>query len=459
MPRLFWKFLFAFWGVLLLAGVAVAVVLSFRSPPAGGPHERIVLDAAAATLEHGGVAALQSLLSDPRRLGPRRITAVNGAGRDLAGNPVDASNVAIARQEAGKAGPLELARSARAPDGSDWVIFYLPAGTSPEIEPTRPRPPGPPPDPPSVVIPIVALMVAGLVFAALLAWYVVAPIRRLRVAFEAAAQGDLKTRVSPQLRARNDELADLARDFDRMAQQLELVMAAQRRLLNDVSHELRSPLARLQAAIGLVRQNPAKIEPMLDRIERESGRLDTLVGEILTLVRLDVSSGRPGTDRIDVVDLVGTIVEDASFEAQTNGRRVDFVHHADPVIEGHYDSLYRAVENVIRNAVRYTAEGTTVDVKVSARRSGGGEPRATITVADRGPGVPEEEMEAIFRPFYRASTSIGANGFGLGLAISSRAVTMHGGQIRASARPGGGLSIDIELPSRTVETVGSDSKG
>jgi two-component system OmpR family sensor kinase len=449
MPRLFWKFLFAFWGVLLLAGAAVAVVLTFRAPLAG-PHERVLLDAAAATLEHGGVAALQSLLADPRSPGSRRITAVNVANSDFAGNSVDASIAEVARLEARKGTPRELAQFARAPDGSDWVLFYLPASTSSQGELVRQGPPGPP-GAPSVAIPLVALMVAGLVFSALLAWYVVAPIRRLRVAFAAAAQGDLKTRVSPQIRGRNDELADLARDFDRMAQQLELVMASQRRLLNDVSHELRSPLARLQAAIGLARQNPAKMEPMLDRIERESGRLDTLVGEILALVRLDVSSGRPGTDRIDLADLVHTVVEDANFEARTHGRRVDFAHDADPIVEGHYESLYRAVENVIRNAVGYTAEGTAVDVSLSSKRVDVGEPRATITVADRGPGVPEDEMEAIFRPFYRASTSIGANGFGLGLAISSRAVTMHGGHIKARSRPGGGLLIDIDLPSLPAE--------
>ena len=225
-----------------------------------------------------------------------------------------------------------------------------------------------------------------------------------------------------------------------MAQQLQSLVLAQRRLLHDVSHELRSPLARLQAAIGLARQDPAKLEPSLERIEREAIRLDEMVGEVLTLARLESGTAAPAKDKVDLGHLVASIAEDARFEAQASGRRLSFRGNGDVSVIGNAELLHRAVENVVRNAVKFTREGTAVEVELRSARDA-----AVISVRDHGPGVAPAELEKVFDPFYRGEGASGATGFGLGLAIARRAIDAHGGTIRASNAPAGGLQVEIEL--------------
>jgi len=263
----------------------------------------------------------------------------------------------------------------------------------------------------------------------------------LRWALGALADGKLETRVKQLMGAGGDEISDLGQDFDRMAQQLQSLVGAQRRLLHDVSHELRSPLARLQAAIGLARQDPAKLEATLDRIEREAGRLDELVGQLLTIARLDAGVRDAREERIELVDLAAAIADDARFEARAQGRELRFEGEGDAEVEARGELLQRAFENVIRNGVKYTGEGTTVEVR--ACTEGG---NFVLRVADRGPGVPEADLEAIFEPFYRGLNGRAASGFGLGLAIAKRAVVAHGGRVVASSRAGGGLVVEISLP-------------
>jgi len=285
----------------------------------------------------------------------------------------------------------------------------------------------------------------SLAVSAILAWYLARPIRSLRWAFDAAAGGRLETRVRPLMGRRRDEIADLGRDFDRMAQQLQKLVTAQRRLLHDVSHELRSPLARLQAAIGLVRQSPQKLDASLERIEREATRLSELVGEVLTLARLE--SVNPAAEPVELADVVASVAEDARFEAQAAGRDVSFHGVGGAIVRGRAELLHRAVENVVRNAVKYTAPGSTVDI---AMRLEVNPPRAVVSVTDRGPGIAPEELGRIFEPFYRGGSDAGgAQGFGLGLAIAQRAIEAHGGQIRAANVEGGGLRMEISLPSFT----------
>jgi two-component system OmpR family sensor kinase len=265
-------------------------------------------------------------------------------------------------------------------------------------------------------------------------------VRTLRWALRSAGEGRLETRARPLLKGRRDEIADLGDEFDRMAQQLEKLVAAQRRLLHDVSHELRSPLARLQAAVGLARQDPAKLEASLERVEREVARLDQLVGEVLELARLG-SGVRPGPPQeFDLADMVASIAADARFEAEATGRglALDLAEHAP--MRGHGELLHRAIENVMRNAVKYTAEGTTVEVSLAARPAG-----ARLTVRDRGPGIAPGDAERMFEPFYRGRTAASA-GFGLGLAIAQAAVAAHQGTIRAANAEGGGLRVEIDLP-------------
>ncbi len=230
------------------------------------------------------------------------------------------------------------------------------------------------------------------------------------------------------------------------SQQLQTLIAAQRSLLHDVSHELRSPLARLQASIGLARQSPQRIEDSLARIEREADRLDELVGQLLTLSRLEARVAGQTLERVertDLVDLVASVAADAHFEAQATGRSVAFSGEGEVLADVRVELLHRAVENVVRNAVKFTAQGTTVEVGVGRSASGG---EVLVTVADRGPGVEPRELPAIFEPFYRAANGPPAAGFGLGLAIARRAVEAHGGRVDARNRDGGGLLIELRLP-------------
>jgi two-component system OmpR family sensor kinase len=411
MGRLFWKILLAFWLALIATAVATAVVVSLQRE-AREPD----LDRAAAALRQGGEDGLRAWMRETRRREGPVLFVVNSQGEELLGRRIPRP-------------ALERGRVLEAADGSRY-LFYV-------AERRGRQRAGPPP------AWLLAAMgaAASLAVSALLAWYLARPIRSLRWAFHAAAEGRLETRVRPLLKGRRDEIADLGDDFDQMAEQLQKLVAAQRRLLHDVSHELRSPLARLQAAIGLVRQDPAKLEASLERIEREVARLDALVGEVLTLARLESGTAGGMPQALDLADLVASIAADARFEAEA-ARRTVRLESADKVpVFGRAELLHRAVENVIRNAVKYTAEGSAVEIALSA--AGG---RALLAVRDHGPGIPPAEIHRVFEPFYRASGSAAAGGFGLGLAIARRAIATHGGSIRARNAEGGGLQVEIELP-------------
>ncbi|WP_342593181.1 HAMP domain-containing sensor histidine kinase [Ramlibacter agri] len=290
---------------------------------------------------------------------------------------------------------------------------------------------------PPLVTGLVAMLVAGVA----VAWYLAVPLRHLRRGLRSVAQGRFDIRVAPLLGRRRDELTELARDFDRMAAQLQHLTHSRQVLLHDISHELRSPLARMQAAIGLLRQDPAQTSAMVDRIQRESDRLDALIEELLTLHRLEAAPESWSRDTIDVMDLLHAVTEDADFEAQAQSRQVQLDAPGTFVAEVRGELLYRAFENVIRNAVRYTAPGTAVEV--SARADDGA---LVVTVADRGPGVPEASRSVMFEPFTRLEGSSSVRGVGLGLAIARRALDVHGGSIEASAREGGGLVMSMRLP-------------
>ncbi len=321
-----------------------------------------------------------------------------------------------------------------------------PPGEPPHGEPSRsggPRGDGPPPPNAAFfqMATLIAATLASLLVAFVLAWYFSRPIRALRGAFEAAAAGDLEPRFSNASGGRGDELTDLGRDFDRMSAQLRTLMDGQRRLLHDVSHELRSPLARLQAAIGLAHQQPDKLAASFERIERESVRMDKLVGELLTLSRLEAAPPAMNED-ICIQELVEEIVADASFEAEQIGRRILMKGSTEANVRGAPDLLWRAIENVVRNAIKHTRDGGTVEVNI-LRVNGS----VQLQVTDRGPGVAPSDLTAIFKPFFRAeATSNNVDGHGLGLAIALRVIEAHGGAIKAENREGGGLSVTISLP-------------
>jgi two-component system OmpR family sensor kinase len=324
----------------------------------------------------------------------------------------------------------------------------------PREDPPVDRPPGPGGAPPRGPPPgrrgprafpplpaIVGTLLASLAAAALLAWYVAKPIRGLRQAFAAASRGELDHRLGPAMAARDDELADLGREFDRMASQLQAVLERQRRLLHDVSHEVRSPLARLQAALGLLRQSAASRDMVIGRIEEEIARIDRLIGELLRLSRLEAGEHAEQIEDIDMRELVGQVVSDARFESQGAAVEISWKDGAGAMVRGRPEMLRVALDNVVRNALKYGAVGRAVVIDTSAAGA-----RYLFRVLDDGPGVSEQELDKLFTPFFRSNDAASAEGYGLGLAIAKRSIEAHGGAIHASNRPTGGLMVEIELP-------------
>jgi two-component system, OmpR family, sensor histidine kinase CpxA len=294
---------------------------------------------------------------------------------------------------------------------------------------------------------LISILSSGLV-CYLLARYLTNPVVRLRAATQRLAAGDLSARTGVTSSRRKDEMAELVRDFDAMAGRLEALVKAQSRLLNDISHELRSPLARLNVALGLVRQRSgADAQGALDRIDLEANRLNELIGRLLTIARLESGNDGLGSSLVNLGELVEEVANDANFEAQSRKCRVQVDIPEDCLVKGYAEVLHSAVENVVRNALRYTWEGTDVQVSLKAEHGPEGD-QAVLRVGDFGPGIPESSLDKLFQPFYRIDDARGreTGGVGLGLAITERAVRLHGGGVRASNRPEGGLIVEIRLP-------------
>lgn len=295
---------------------------------------------------------------------------------------------------------------------------------------------------------LIGVLSSGLV-CYLLSWYLTKPIVRLRMATRQLAAGDLGARTGASAAARRDEVAGLMRDFDAMAERIETLLKAQSRLLNDISHELRSPLARLNVALGLARQR-AGVESvdMLDRIELEASRLNELIGRILTLARLEDGEQLVPQTPVALGELVENVTEDAEFEAQARRCHVrTTIPEGEWIVRGNASLLHSAVENVVRNAIRYTHEGSSVEVELSSEERSG-KREAVLRVSDAGPGVPADALEKLFEPFYRLDEARGrqTGGVGLGLAITERAVRFHGGRVAAFNRQPSGLIVEIRLP-------------
>lgn len=318
----------------------------------------------------------------------------------------------------------------------------------PEGSPRRDVSPGPfrPGAPRPPVEHLLIGAVVSLVFAALLASYVARPIRRLREALRAAAGGKLAPGLAASMGRRNDELTDLCRDFDHMAGQLASLMEGQRRLLYDVSHELRSPLARLTAVIGLIRQQPDRLEDCLARLERESERMDRLLSELLTLSRLESGMVERGNEPVDVTEVLGDVISDAGPQATQAGCALVFDGGDVPAwVKGDAELLHRVFDNLLRNALTHAASGKWVRISVAENDAS-----VCVRVEDRGPGVLSSETEQIFKPFYRSARSAGVNGHGLGLVIARQIVENHGGRIEAENRSEGGLCFSVFLPATAL---------
>jgi signal transduction histidine kinase len=296
---------------------------------------------------------------------------------------------------------------------------------------------------PTLAAPLLSGAFFGLMVSAFLALYFTRPLRHLSWALKEVSLGKFETRVGKLMGSRKDEITDLAKDVDIMAARLQQLVESKQRLLHDISHELRSPLARVQVAIGLLRQNPAKTDQMLDRIEQETERLNDLVEQILTLARLTSDADLSVNETVDVIELLTAIADDAAFEANSTNRQVNLMAKGSFISRVNGEVLCRAFENVIRNAVKYTKPDTSVDITADVVQDG---KELHIVVEDHGPGMPEAMLVKMFEPFWRNETDQTSVGFGLGLAIARRAIELHKGRISVECAPQTGLHFKITLP-------------
>ncbi len=282
------------------------------------------------------------------------------------------------------------------------------------------------------------------------------PIRQLQLATTRLATGDLAARVGPDLGGRRDELGQLGEDFDRMAKRLQDLMDAQGRLLRDLSHELRTPLARVEVALEIARRlGDANAQQHYDRIAAEVERLEELIGQILTLSRLEADTQGVRAAPVDLVDLVEAIVDDARFEASQGGPPIAVCAPPHCPMEADGRLLHSAIENVLRNALGYAPGTVPVEVTLAPKPKAG---QVTLTIRDWGPGVPEADLPRLFAAFYRVGEARDrqSGGHGLGLAIARRVVDHHGGTIAAHNAPGGGLCVVFTLPLTPQSGVPGD---
>ncbi len=338
--------------------------------------------------------------------------------------------------------PLRSAPQITAANGAVYTLFFSQApGWSPSVLGT--------PDIQLMLL-VIAMGISGSV-----CWYlartVTRPVERLQASARALAGGNLDARVGDEFASRRDELSVLAHDFDQMADRLRSLIDSKEVLLRDVSHELRTPLARMRLALGLARRPGADLDREHDRIEREAERLDELIGEILRLARLNATQPDLHREAFDYSNLIADVAEDARLEATAQGKQVTFDYHGVLEISADEELLRSAIENVVRNAVRYTAPGTAVELSLKHDKD-----TAMLVIRDHGPGVPEAELSRLFEPFYRVTQQArerDTGGYGLGLAITARVISVHQGSVQASNATDGGLQITMTVPLKVPTVV------
>lgn len=479
MGRLFWKFFLFFFFAQLATALGVGAFVQFNANSEfergyidQSPLARSLLEAAESALKLGGTSALKDLLQawEAESL-KHRVYALNENDQDILNRQVKQAWL----QEVNKPASNWLVKSAtktvRGPDGNAYTMFTIF---------THHKPPrrhigelrgslksghtlgldGPPPEfgpPPKLhrnqkifmrtikAFPLKALLIAAFasaIFAALLAWYFSKPINALRSAFSQAAKGDLDVRVADKMGKGKDELSDLGQHFDFMASRLSALLLGQKRLLHHVSHELRSPLARMHMALGLAKQDKTKTVSSLDRIELEATRMDKLIGELLELSRFESGMVALEKEPFSIKAMLNSIIDDANFEAMSKGVEIQQNMTTDIQLTAQPELIHRVIENVVRNAVKYSPESAIVSVKTELVKG----QSCVITVSDQGDGVLETELEDIFKPFVRGHSGSQVKGHGMGLAIAKQIVEAHQGMIVAENLSPTGFRITISLP-------------
>lgn len=449
MGKLFWRIFLGLWfgSALLMVGTAFlfAITIERRIPEDfAGSLERFGTAAARAVLaahESGSRRDTSELLTDLERFHGLRMYFIDKDGKDILGRQVPSIPPALRNsherapnppgnpQEDASNRSVTIPMATKAGDRYQAVIIFS-------------RPPRPPLDflLKRLLLPvIVSIFLAGIV-SAVAARYLVDPISKLQSAAQRLARGEMNYRIGAALDSRRDEFTALGKDFDRMADQIGQLLASQRLLMLDLSHELRSPLARIKVALELARRqsNPGEL---IERMDRDADRMDSLIGSLLLLARLESPNSKRNQEQLDLSELIAAIVEDAQLESAGSAHYIRALIAPGLAIEGDRELLSRAIENVLRNALRHTPDGSDIQVVVSKESD-----HVAIRVVDSGKGIPAELAESLFMPFARGEDA-NKEGVGLGLAITRAAVGQHGGTVVMNSRhPDPGLEVLIRLP-------------
>ena len=448
MRRLFWRIFALFWTATLVLIVAIAwsTAYTFENEKIPGLDitrmESVLneqLRGASRALHSGGLDALREVQRGANDRG-MTLYVLDSENKDILGNEVREDIAAEAANavadEQGLHSNRSRIRTIVLPNGTRYtaVAAYL---THPMLRMLYRRPT-------YFWDQVVIASIISAIFALILAAYIAAPLSRIRNSATRVAGGDLDARVGPLKFGRSAEMLALASEFDGMAARLKELVEGQRRLIRDVSHEMRSPLARQHVALELARsQLPAgDARLQLDRIERESERLEEMIAQAIQLSRMETTQPAK-VEQVALDTLVADIVADASFEAQARQCSLHIERNAALTVNAEADLLGSAIENVVRNAVNYTRADSTIRIRLERV-----EREASLHVTDAGPGVAETDLARIFEPYYRTDDARArkSGGSGLGLAIAKRAVERQGGRIRASNAASGGLDIEILLP-------------
>ena len=456
MRSIFLKIFLWFWLTMVLVALAFVFVWSLENNAAPS-RESLTADAVglyassvAQAYEANGASAAEQSLQHLQKTFGIRAALLSENMQALVGTleNVDQQLVVNAKSSGQtefemRGNFAEVAAVAQGPSGKKYVLLAeLPRRTSGLFRGSASQ---------QVLRWAIAILISGLVCYTL-TLYLIRPVLRIRSAASSIAGGNFSARAAPTLAHRRDELGDLVRDFNQMAERIERLMETQQQLLRDISHELRSPLARLTVALEIARKSASEeTAGALNRIEQESERLNEMIGRLLTLARINSLVDPPQHSSVSLRSLLDQIAQDANFEAAAKSCRVDVTGARDCEIQGSHELLHSAIENVVRNAVHHTPPGSTVRVHLDCD---GGHSR--ISVSDEGPGVPAAELEKIFRPFYRLSDAREhrSGGTGIGLAITQQVARLHGGNVHAHNVDPHGLAVEFELP---CSSAGSSS--
>jgi two-component system, OmpR family, sensor kinase len=468
MGRLFWKFFIFFFLAQLTAVVGVGVAIWWQINQSTLANEgiessrpaRTVVEAAATTLQFGGVDGLKQMLKSWQNRPMPQVHVVDADHHELLNRQLSAKTLSAAQALVASETAEHFIKQVTLPNGQAYILF-VPKPTKNAMSPIGDKSP-------SLTInnrhrphatwqhlfpfkPLAAGTIVSFLFAFLLAWYFSKPIKRLRYAFAQASEGNLAVRVDETIGRRHDELADLGRDFDGMASRLDALLKGQTRLLHHVSHELRSPLARIQMALGLAEQKPDNIQQSLLRIEREAVRMDRLISGLLEFSRVEsgVVSIQKEPCRLSLI--IDAVIEDAQIEAQSKHIQFHQACKAPIDVFAQPDLLASAIENVVRNAVKYAPEHSIIKVACESSAQ-----KVLLTIADEGAGVQDAELDTIFKPFIRGQSGTHTEGHGLGLAIAKQVIEAHSGQIVAKNKKDAagkktlGFCVEISLPVLNV---------